>query len=222
RDVRLRQPLAEAVLAGAPSWLVPLLPLLQEELNVKRVRMVPDSKELFERSVVPNLSALGPMCRKDAPRVGAELRAMDPETLEATLATGPVRIAGYELTGDHVTVKRTLRQGFAGATVHDVGIYLNMELTPALVSEGLARDFLRRVQTRRKELGLKYDDRVTVRVEADAEMAAVLDVHRDFVMKEALADALGSTLPRAGEILAWDIEGHKLRVIVERSGAAAH
>jgi isoleucyl-tRNA synthetase len=222
RDVKLRQPLAEAVVVGGPEWLRPLLPLLQEELNVKTVKTLPDSKDLFERSVVPNLSALGPMCRKDAPKVVESVKRMDPDGLEEALSKGIVKVEGYDLTGDHVTVKRSLRAGFAGATVDNVGIYLNMELTPDLVSEGLARDFLRRVQTTRKEMGLAYDDRIALEVDADAELGAAVKAHLEFVKREALADEFAFSVSSGNAAQDWEIEGHKARVRVAKLGGGPH
>jgi isoleucyl-tRNA synthetase len=143
--------------------------------------------------------------------------------VEAALAAGTVKVKGFDLSGDHLTVKRSLRHGFAGSTVDQVGIYLNTELVPALVSEGLAREVLRRVQTMRKEMGLAYDDRIVVRVAGDPEVLSAVREHLRFVMKESLADALALAAGPEGAskeaFQEFGIDGRRVMIAVARSKA---
>jgi isoleucyl-tRNA synthetase len=60
------------------------------------------------------------------------------------------------------------------------------ELTPELVREGLAREFVRRVQDLRKTAGLEVADRIRLFVTASEGLRSALEAHRDYVMAETL------------------------------------
>ena len=68
---------------------------------------------------------------------------------------------------------------------------LDTTLTEALEREGLARELVRTVQEARKQAGLEVSDRITLRIDGSAEVAAALDAHRDYVMEETLATGWG-------------------------------
>ena len=69
---------------------------------------------------------------------------------------------------------------------------LDTSLTEPLEREGLARELVRTVQEARKQAGLEVSDRITLRIEGTPDVAAALDVHRDYVMEETLATGWGS------------------------------
>ena len=69
---------------------------------------------------------------------------------------------------------------------------LDTTLTEALEREGLARDLVRTVQEARKQAGLEVSDRITLRIEGSAGVAAALDAHRGYVMEETLATGWGA------------------------------
>jgi hypothetical protein len=60
-------------------------------------------------------------------------------------------------------------------------------LTPALIQEGLARDFVRGVQDGRKAAGYRIEETIAVCYEADPEVAAALAAHQAYVAAEVLA-----------------------------------
>jgi hypothetical protein len=69
-------------------------------------------------------------------------------------------------------------------------VVLDTSLTPELVAEGLARDFVRGVQDARKQAGYQIDDTIAIAYTADPEIARAIETHRDYVMAETLAAAL--------------------------------
>lgn len=72
----------------------------------------------------------------------------------------------------------------------DASILMNLELTPELRREGLARDIVRHIQTARKNAGLNIDDRIKlVLVASDPETQQALEEHRSMIEQEVLAAA---------------------------------
>ena len=117
-----------------------------------------------------------------------------------------------EITKDMVDVKISAKDGFAVAMENNVFTILETTLTPALISEGLAREIVSKVQQLRKQNDYEMMDNIRIFVDADEDVAAAIDAYRDYIMKETLAVAVES---KAG-IDTCDINGHKTGLDVER------
>ena len=89
-------------------------------------------------------------------------------------------------------------------------------LTPELVAEGNAREFVSRVQAMRKDADFEVTQRIAVTVSCDAEMRAALEAHYEYVTGEILAVELGfADEPGPGDICRTvDLNGHETRVSV--------
>src|SRR5690606_29731329 len=92
--LKVRQPLAEAVIACPPATakeVGSLVDLVAEELNVRRVRFVTDPGELVDVTLKPNYRRLGPRFGKLMPQVAAAVAALPAaETARAIDAGEPV------------------------------------------------------------------------------------------------------------------------------------
>ena len=65
---------------------------------------------------------------------------------------------------------------------------LATELTEELIREGLARELVRTIQDRRKEMGCEFTDRITVGIETEsAELKAAIEQFREYIQGETLA-----------------------------------
>ena len=93
---------------------------------------------------------------------------------------------------DDVLVETTSAEGYACAEKGGWLVGLDTTLTEALQREGLARELVRTVQEARKQAGLEVSDRITLRIDGSAEVAAALAAHRDYVMEETLATGWGA------------------------------
>jgi isoleucyl-tRNA synthetase len=83
-------------------------------------------------------------------------------------------------------------EGWGVASQGGVTVALELEVTPELRLEGLARELVRLLQDGRKAAGLAVSDRIVAGVIADGELAAALDAHRDEIAAEVLAVRLVS------------------------------
>ena len=178
--LKVRQPLQAAQVGLAdPTMRASVQSLdstIAEELNVKSIEF-PESVEAFVHyEVRPNFKALGPKIGKRVPLVQTALKAADPATLKAELdASGAVELpladgTSVTLESSEVEVRLAAREGFAAEGGRVGVVLLDTALTPALISEGLARELVNRIQTVRKDLDLDYVDRIRVWVDGDDEV----------------------------------------------------
>ena len=99
---------------------------------------------------------------------------------------------------DDVIVTQTPRAGWSVASDGGETVALDLDITPELRREGLAREVIRLVQDARKADGLEVSDRIALRWQApEPELAAALTEHGQFIAAEVLATEFGPR-PRAG------------------------
>jgi isoleucyl-tRNA synthetase len=205
-NIKVRQPLP-AILVHTPNpadaeAVVRLKDQILDELNVKDVRALTDLGGVLDYDVKPNLPVLGPkygkqlgairgsLGKEDAARVAAVVNAG--ETFPLTLPDG----ATVDLEPAELLVSLRKKEGFAASQSAEATVVLDTELTPELIAEGLARDFVRVVQDARKQFELQIDDRIDLRYRADDETAGVIDAFAEEIRREVLAE----TLDRAGDL----------------------
>ena len=98
-----------------------------------------------------------------------------------------------ELDGEDVEVRLQANEGWAAAQGPNAVVVLSTELTPELIRLGKARDVVRLVQDRRKEMDLQFTDRIDLWLVTESEeLRAAIDENRDYIMNETLVDQLES------------------------------
>jgi isoleucyl-tRNA synthetase len=194
--LKTRQPLAAVTLVtadrGLPALVEPHADLLREELNVKQIRWAADRSVYVRHEVKPVFPKAGPRFGKRMPEVKRALETADGDALAAELeASGKVTVTLAEgpekLFADEVEVHLVERAGTATQGDRELLVALETALTPDLLAEGLAREFVHWVQQERKKLELDYADRIRIGFAADAAMKAAVDAHLDWIRGETLA-----------------------------------
>ena len=209
----MRQPLAAIRVAGAD--VKGLEDLIEDELNVKKVEFVADETELCDVSYKANFKTLGRKCGSKMKAVAAAIAGIGTSTGgSGAPEPWPRVIEGVEVALDDVLITRAPKAGLVVASEGATVVALETTLTPALVAEGLAREFVSHVQNMRKEADFEVTQRIVVTVEADAEMRAALEAHVGYVTGETLALALDF-----GEVSAeaTDLNGHAVKIAVAKA-----
>ena len=204
-DLKVRQPLAVLKLAGGD--VKGLEELFEDELNVKNVAFIADETELCEVTFKANFKTLGKKC-------GAKMKAVAAGIAALKSFSGSTTIEGIELTADDVLVTRKPKEGLVVASQGAIVVGLETALTPELISEGLAREFVSNVQSMRKEADFEVTQRIALTVEADDEMKAALTTHADYVKAETLAVELTFAAAAAEAI---DLNGHATKIAVAKA-----
>jgi isoleucyl-tRNA synthetase len=225
--VRVRQPLAEAVVhyPGNHAALEPLLGLVAEELNVKEVVFAETAEELGGWRAKPNFKVLGPRL---GPKVKAVASALEDDdgTAAAALARGEtvwLEVDGerIDLGPDDVDLVQETLEGWGVAGEGGITVALQLDLTPELRAEGLARELVRVVQDARRAAGLDVSDRIELALDLDGDLAEALSLHRGWVAAETLASGIvaGRLTDPAFE-RRFDVDGATVVVGLRRDGGA--
>jgi isoleucyl-tRNA synthetase len=200
KGLRVRLPLRSLTVATpSAAALEPFAELVADEVNVKSVEFTGDVASYCSQvlSLVPR--ALGPRLGGQVQQVIKAVKGGDWSVSDGTVVAGGVTLLDgeYDLRLIAADAEHSVPlPGGEGVVVLDTSV------TPELAAEGLARDVVRVVQMARRDAGLDVSDRITVVVDAPADVVSAVEAHLAFVSGETLADSIsfGSADAFAGEV----------------------
>lgn len=166
--------------------------LLEDELNVKHVRLLNAAGEAVSFSLKPLPKQLGQKYGALYPELRKAILALNmDETAPTLLAGNPINVAissgDYEILPEEVEVRVQAKSGFAVAAEGAYLAALVTDLTPELIQEGLAREFVRRVQDLRKTADLEIADRIHLYYTATPGLLEAVKAFAEYVQGETLA-----------------------------------
>jgi isoleucyl-tRNA synthetase len=194
--VRTRQPLARALIvlpAAQADALGELESVVAEELNVKELEHAGGVAELVSYTVKPNFKALGPRFGARVKSVAQGVTASDPAELVRAIerdGAAHLDVEGEQVSlgPDDLDIRVEGREGFSLVQDGPYGVALDLDITPELLAEGIAREVVRAVQELRKTSGLAVEDRIELWLSTgDDRTRAALAAHVDAIAGEVLA-----------------------------------
>ena len=214
KNLRNRLPLQSLTVIGAE--LTPAYQdIIKDELNVKEVRFDHNLEAYASKKVYLYTPLLGKTLGKD---MGAVMGAYKQGQWSLN-ADGTLAIAGHNLSRDLFEVRLEMKDGVAGKAFADnkAVVTLDTTVTEALKREGMARDFVRLVQTLRKDKDFNISDRIELSYATDdAELAQALAENQAYIAEQVLAAKIDSSCLSGTE---GDIEGKKLTFDAKVSNA---
>jgi len=161
--VKVRQPLARALVYLPPGSAVLPGGIVEDELNVDRVEATGELGDVLTYELVPNFKLLGPRLGKRVQLLRAAMGSVDAVAAATALGEGrPVTVdlddGPVELAGDEVELRVRAQPGFAVSRDGAEVVALDLALDDDLRRRGLVREVIRHVQDLRKATGLEVSD----------------------------------------------------------------
>lgn len=199
-DLKVRQPLKSIKIAGGDVRT--LEDLVRDELNVRNVEIISDETELCEVHYKANFKTLGKKC-------GAKMKAVAAAISALKGGTFPMEIEDVEIGEEDVLVTRTPKEGLVVASEGAIVAGLDTMLDDDLIKEGLAREFVSRVQSMRKAADFNVTQRIALAVECDEEVKNALTTHLDYVKNETLSLEVEFVSGNGEEVV---LNGHNVKI----------
>lgn len=224
--IKVRQPLSEAAFTVSnlndAAVVENYSDLLEDELNVKHVRTLSAASEAAAYELVPLPKQLGQKFKSLFPNVRKAIQSLDAEKSVAVLLDGKpitIQVDGeeIEIQPDEIEVRMQAKQGFAVTSEGGLLAALVTDLTENLVNEGLAREFLRRVQEARKQADFDISDRIRIFFSSSDNLKKAVNEFQRYVMDETLAVEISSeNIPNLLPNLSDEFDGETVTIWLER------
>lgn len=185
KNLRNRLPLASLTLVGAelePAYQE----IVKDELNVKNVLFDTNLAAYADKKLYLYTPLLGKALGKE---MGAVMAAYKQNAWKLN-DEGTLSIGGQTLTPDLFEVRLDMKDGVAGRAFADnkAVVLLDTNVSDELKREGMARDFVRLVQTLRKDKDFNISDRIALCWQTDdAELAKALNENKAYIAEQVLA-----------------------------------
>jgi isoleucyl-tRNA synthetase len=243
--INVRQPLSKMlVVTGAGGVdardLKAVTAIVLDEVNVKHLETVSSAEGVIERTAKPNFRTLGKRLGPRMKAAQAAIAGLDAGALaryesEGSLAieiegepfvleAGDLEVTAHGLDGQLVAQQEVdpgsgPGQGGADAPALRITVALDPTISEELRREGIAREFVNRVQNLRKAAGYEVADRIEVEYAAGGEMAEALAAHARYVAGEVLATRLQPAERPAGDrVQEVELAGESVIVGIRRAG----
>jgi len=199
--VKVRQPLREIAFSlsnvADAEIIADYAYLIKDELNVKTVRALSAITEAVAYEIVPLPKQLGQKYKSKFPQICKAILTLDVEDTATKILNGESVIVAlddeeFEIYADEVEVRMDAKEGFAVASEGALLAALVTELDQDLIYEGLAREFVRRVQEARKQADFEIDDRIIVYHSCSESLGNAIKKFAEYVKEETLAVELKS------------------------------
>jgi isoleucyl-tRNA synthetase len=209
-NLRVRQPLQKIVIPvrdeNMKAQIEKVQHLICSELNVKEIEFLAADNDLLVKKIKPNFKTLGPRYGKVMKALGAAIMAFSQQQINALEADGrcvvPVDGVDCEVLLSDVEIATQDIPGWVVANDGNLTVALDIQLTPELVNEGIARELVNRIQNIRKgggvgsadnrivpEGGFDVTDRIVVELQS-GEWDSAINAHRDYICTETLCTSL--------------------------------
>ncbi len=192
-QIKVRQPLQKILTNGKYKDLISdLVPLIKEELNIKEVIFVENPKEFMDYNLKPNFKVAGPILGSKIKSLNKALAELDASEVVPKLEAGEnieLELDGEmtEIIKDYIMITISAKEGFNVQMENNLFVVLDITLDDELINEGLAREFVSRIQQMRKNAGFEVADNINIYFNGDHDIIRAINIHKDYVMRETLA-----------------------------------
>ena len=214
--IKIRQPLARALIA-ANRWVdmdPEIREHIQDELNVLKLDLLSDESEgLVSISIKANFRSIGARYGADVQAIASAIAASDAASLVRDLRKAGSYTIAYgdksaEIAPDDLVITETPKEGWSVASHSGESVALDLTLTPELITAGLMREIIRTIQEQRKGSGFEISDRIHVKWNGGAELAAAISEYSAQISDEVLALSItqDGSLPGAENEIGLSLE----------------
>lgn len=211
-NLKVRQPLKK-IMASVPDRvkepLETMKDVILDEVNIKELLILTDDSGIVKKTAKPNFRSLGGKHGKGVQPVAAAIREFGRDEI-SKLSKGEtitITIEGNDVAIEPVDVE-IISSEIEGWLVEAEGAFtvaLDTEITPELKQEGIAREFVNRVQNMRKDAGFEVTDKITIDYNGAGELTEAVNNFSSYIQGETLAVAIGNNTDGSGFKQEWKI-----------------
>ena len=226
-NLKVRQPLQKIILPTSSDSdreeITQMEDVICEEINVKHIEYVTDESAIIKKKSKPNFKVLGPKYGKAVQPIATKLRDLSSEEIYSLQKQGSLTViiqgVEYLIKPEDVEIIHEDIQGWLVESDGQFTVALDTALTDELIDEGLAREFVNRVQNLRKDSGFEVTDRILITHSSSVRLAQALERMSEYVKQETLAveiNMVSSEKIASLGVMSEDVNGESCTIAVEK------
>jgi isoleucyl-tRNA synthetase len=223
-NIKVRQPLQQIMVPVLSERekenIEAVKDLIMNEVNVKGINFVDDSAGILVKKIKPDFKKLGPKCGKSMKMVAAQLQELSQEEISSFEKSG---VYTLNIDGNDITIEKgdveILSEDIPGWLVANNGsitIALDVTITPELQKEGVAREFVNRIQNIRKSSGFEITDKICVKIENSENVKGAIESFGDYVASQVLANSI-ELVEKVANPIELDFDDFKVNIEVTKA-----
>ncbi|HRP91741.1 MAG TPA: isoleucine--tRNA ligase [Ignavibacteriaceae bacterium] len=196
-NLKVRQPLKKIMVAldkSKQEALSKMKDVILEEVNIKDLLILTDDSEIVTKSAKANFKTIGPKFGKKVKAVAEAIKNFSKEDiskiekgLEITLN---IEDENLIISKDDVEIISSEITGWVVEAEAGITVAIDVELNDALIEEGLAREFVNRIQNMRKDAGFDVTDKIIVNFIGSERFVKAINNFNQYISTETLAEKL--------------------------------
>jgi len=197
-NIKVRQPLNRILLPvmnnGFKEQFEAVKDLVLREVNVREVEYISDTSDILVKKVKPNFKKLGPKYGKLMKHITGALNQMEQQDIlrfekegEWTLQAGDQQIT---LLLDDVEIASEDIPGWLVTSDGELTVALDITITDELKQEGIAREFVNRIQNLRKDKNFEVTDKIQIRIQSHDQIDEAIEKHKQYIGSQTLAESI--------------------------------
>ena len=223
-NLKVRQPLKRIILPITSEKERDIIHRMEgvilDEINVKQIEYVTDESGVVKKSAKANFKSIGPKFGKSVQQVAQRIRQLNAIEIGQLEGTGslslPVNGNTFTIGREDVEIVREDIQGWLVESEGGLTVALDTELTDELIAEGVAREFVNRIQNMRKDAGFQVTDRIAIFYGGSEKLKRAVQSMSTYIKSETLAVELSDVFAPGEYSATPDVNGEEIKVGIER------
>lgn len=219
--INVRQPLNKILIPVLDDTFIEnvenVKDLILSETNIKNIEYIEDTSGILKKKIKPNFKALGPKVGKNMKSVAAAVSAFNAEQIQQLENQGEYLLTeiGFNLTLADVEIIAEDVEGWQVANLGKLSVALDVQISPELKQEGIAREVVNRIQNLRKDMGFEVTDKIIVKLGALSEIIDAVNNNIAYIRTETLTKEL-TFVPELTLGEKVQINEQELNIVIER------
>ncbi len=223
-NLKVRQPLKRIMVVVEKEKrdaLDKMRDVILDEVNIKELIILNDDSEIVNKTCKANFKSIGPKFGKKVKQVAEEIKNFDKDQIKSLENGSSIEIIidgeTISIQKDDVEIISHEIEGWFVETQSGVTVAVDTELTQELIDEGLAREFINRIQNMRKDAGFEVTDKIMINFIGPKEFVQAINKFSDYISNETLAEKLTSDSElKESYNQDWQINGFDCKIFIKK------
>jgi isoleucyl-tRNA synthetase len=190
-QIKVRQPLQKVLIPilneAQKQDFLKIEDIIKSEVNIKELEYVEEGSGLFVKSAKANFKILGKKLGKDMAAIAQQIAAFDQEKINVVERNKAIQVGEYEILLEEIEIATSDMPGFLVASENGLTLALDITLSEDLINEGLAREFINKVQNYRKDQDFNVTDKINILITSHDDLKKMIAQFGDYISNEVLA-----------------------------------